>query len=335
MGLTQTDSTFTATAQSAFVASIHGVRDTGTPLGTVITKPLDELHDTSDTATWHQSEGVVPTSTPYVPPTGVGDTVQVSVTKPYPTLWYGTYTKAGELSGNQLPLTLYNNYVRWVWVYVQYLKADGTNLSLDPSGAFPNTQYSQNLGLLPQIFTLLGVPIWDTNTIDVTLNFPTEATSARLLFCGLGNDAIDGGWRQYFPPDAYPDHIAPQGEVLFPALVTGIFTIGLTSFALLTDIDIAAAWASVRNAIDNNLTDIGEILDAMLGRPPFLTAAEAFSATVAAGGATYEDIAANGTGNVQNIWSILAGLASIIPKVIFNPAAEQVVAQIAGAILGR
>ncbi len=71
VGLTQTDSTFTATAQSAFVASIHGVRDTGTPLGTVITKPLDELQDTTDTATWHQSEGVVPTSTPYVPPTGV------------------------------------------------------------------------------------------------------------------------------------------------------------------------------------------------------------------------------------------------------------------------
>ncbi len=248
VGLTQTDSTFTATAQSAFVDSIHGVRDTGTPLGTVITKPLDELQDTTDTATWHQSEGVVPTSTPYVPPTGVGDTVQVNVTKPYPTLWYGTYTKAGELSGNQLPLTLYNNYVRWVWVYVQYLKADGTNLNLDPSASFPNTPNAKNVGLLPQIFTLLGIPIWDTNTITPTLEFPAEATSARLLFCGLGNDAIDGGWTQYFPPDAYPaGQIAPQKEVLFPALVTGIFTIGLTAFALLTDIDIAATWATIRD----------------------------------------------------------------------------------------
>ena len=51
---------------------------------------------------------------------------------------------------------------------------------------------------------MLGIPIWDTNTIDVTLDFPPDATTARLLYCGLGNDAIDGGWRQYFPADAYP-----------------------------------------------------------------------------------------------------------------------------------
>ncbi len=73
-------------------------------------------------------------------------------------------------------------------------------------------------------------------------------------------------------------------------------------------------------------------MEAML-QATLLTAAEAFAATVAAGGATYEDIANNG-GSAANIWSILAGLGSIIPKVIFNPAAGQVWLEIAGAIVG-
>ena len=81
-----------------------------------------------------------------------------------------------------------------------------------------------------------GIPLWDTNTVDVTLTFPPEAHTARLLYCGLGNDAVAGGWRQYFPADAYPDRIAPSDEVLFPALVTGLLTIGVNFFALTADI---------------------------------------------------------------------------------------------------
>jgi len=40
---------------------------------------------------------------------------------------------------------------------------------------------------VPQVFTVLGVPIWDQNTFDVTLEFPKEAHTARLLYCGLGS----------------------------------------------------------------------------------------------------------------------------------------------------
>ncbi len=55
---------------------------------------------------------------------------------------------------------------------------------------------------------------------------------------------------------------------------------------------------------------------------------------MAAGGATYEDIANNG-GSASNIWSILAGLGAIIPKVLFTPGAEnKVVVGIAAAIVG-
>ena len=42
--------------------------------------------------------------------------------------------------------------------------------------------------------------------------------------------------------------IAPQDEVLFASLITGIATIGLSVFALATDIDIARTWAAVPRA---------------------------------------------------------------------------------------
>ena len=329
--LNQTDTTFTATARSAFVAGIQGVRDTGS-LGKVINQPLDEIHDTHDTSTWHQPEGVIIPATPYQPPTGLQSGVSAQVQNTG--LLYGTYTALnGALSGRQVPLKLYNNYVRWVWVYVQYLKADGTNLSLNAGATFPNTKFSHSLGLLPQIFTLLGVPIWDSNTIEVTLDFPAEATTARLLFCGLGNDAVAGGWRQYFQADAYPDHIAPQDEVLFPALMTGIISIGLTSFALLTDLDIATTWASMRRVILGDVNEVMQLLSAIPATAS-LTAAESFAALVAGGGATYEDIA-NNHGDIHNIWSILLSVGSIIPKIIFNPGTEGVWVDVANILLAE
>ena len=338
--LNSTDQTFTTTARSAFVAGVRGVRDTGgppTPLGKVVDRPLDELHDTADTSTWHQPEGVVPTATPYVPPTGEQATVDVHVTNPYPTLVYGTYTQVtGALSNRQVPLKLYNNYVRWVSVFVQYVEADGTNLTFNPQPTFPDTRHAKSLGLLPQIFTVLGVPIWDTNTIAVTLDFPPEASKARLLFCGLGDNAIGGGWRQYFPADAYPDHIAPQDEVLFASLMTGILSIGLTAFALLTDLDIATTWAAIRrsNADIALAIDLGETVAQAISGTQLLTAAESFAALVASGGATYEDIANNG-GSAANIWNTLLSIGSIIPKIIFNPAAEEALASVAETIVAE
>ena len=316
--LNRTDPNFTATARSAFIAGIQGVRNTGS-LGKVINQPLDEIHDEQDSSTWHVPEGVVIAPTPYVPPSGVGAGVQVQVQNPFPTLLYGTYTQLnGALSGGQLPLKLYNNYVRWVWVYVQYLKADGTNLSLSPVAKFPHTKYAKSLGLLPQIFTLLGIPLWDTNTIEVTLDFPPEATSARLLFCGLGSDLEDGGWRQYFPADAYPNLIAPQDEVLFASVTTGILSIGLTAFALLTDLDIATTWAALGQIIEEDTEGLEQALIDLVQQAPTLTATETVAMLVAAGGATAEDIIANGF-SLSNFWAILEALGTLIPRLIFEP----------------
>ena len=170
-------------------------------------------------------------------------------------------------------------------------------------------------------FTVLGVPIWDTNTITKTLNFPEGAHTARLLFCGLGSNLQDGSWRQYFPADAYLDAngnqmIAPQDEVLFASLVTGILTIGLTVFALFIDLDISTTWAALRKDI-SNLT-----LERYLSlKTPFRLvwpAAEGLALGVAAGGETYESIKNNG-GSTENIWSILLQLGSVIPKDHLQP----------------
>jgi hypothetical protein len=329
--LNTTDTTFTSNARSAIVAGIHGVRDTG-DLGKVINRPLDELQDPTDTATWHQPEGVVPTPMPYVPPSGEQATVDVQVSNTG--FWYGTQTNLnGPLSGRQVPLRLYNNYVRWVWVYVQYLKVDGTNLSLDPNATWPDTPHAHSLGLLPQIFTVLGAPIWDTNTIDVTLQYPLEAATARILFCGLGNNAIDGGWRQYFPADAYPSGaIAPQDEVIVASLTTGMLTIGVTAFALLTDINVATTFAAIRRFINDDVNAFKEAVEGIT-RITGLTATEAVAAAVAAGAATAGDITNNG-GSVANIWNTLLSFGTIIPKVIFAVVANAFWAKVAATVVG-
>ena len=328
--LNSTDQTFASTARSAFVAGARGVRDTG-DLGKVVNRPLDELHDPGDTSTWHQPEGVVPTATPYVPSTGEQATVDVHIKNTG--LLYGTKTEPnGSLSGRQVPLRLYNDYVRWVWVYAQYLKADGTNLSIDPNAAWPNTRHAKSVGLLPQIFTILGVPIWDTNTIDVTLDFPPEASSARILYCGLGDNAIDGGWRQYFPADAYPSGaIAPTDEVSVASVTTGMLTIGITAFALLTDVAVAATFAAIRRFIDD---DVSAFRDAVEGitRITGLTATEAVGAAVAAGAATAGDITSNG-GSTANIWNTLLTFGTIIPKALFAVVANAFWAKVAATVV--
>jgi hypothetical protein len=314
------DPTFAQSAKSALSAGVRGVRDSA-ELGAVIDKPLEQQPPAVTTKTWVQPEGVNPQPTPYSRSLAAGAGLDINVKNPG--FLFGTRTVVnGAYANGKVPLKIYNNFVRWVWVYVQYLGKDGQNLSANNQASFPDTKYSQSLGLLPQVFTVLGVPIWDTNTIDVTLDFPQGAHTARLLYCGLGADALGEGWRQYFPKDAYPDRIAPTDEVLFPSLMTGILTIGVNVFALAVDIDIAATWGALRKVVVARASDPATFaeLSALINATTALTASEALAASVAAGGATYADIKSNG-GNTANIWSILLGLGNAIAKLIFNPRA--------------
>ena len=328
--LNKTDPGFVQALRSGLSAAITGVRDNA-QLGAVINKPLDQ-DPAAQTQTWVQPEGVIPQSQPYAGSPQLGAGVDIKVKNPG-TL-FGTQTVVnGSYSSGLVPLKLYNNYVRWVWVYVQYLGANSENLSANTNPKWPDTKYAQSLGLLPQIFTILGIPLWGTNTIDVTLNFPPGAHTARLLFCGLGSD-INGGWRQYFPADAYPDRIAPTDEVLFAAVITGILTIGLTVFALVADGDITATWDGLRAQVAGNPGLVQIAITAVLqDSAGVLTGAESAALAIASGGATYADFKANGW-SLSNIWSILESLSSVIPKIIFGPATQGFWFNVATEIIG-
>jgi hypothetical protein len=327
--LNQTDPGFVQALRSGLSAAVTGVRDNA-HLGAVINKPLDQ-DPAAQTQTWVQPEGVIPQSQPYAGSPQLGAGLDIKVKNPG--VLFGTQTVVnGSYSSGSVPLKLYNNYVRWVWVYVQYLGANNENLSANTDPTWPDTKYSQSLGLVAPVFTILGIPVPNTNTIDVTLNFPPGAHTARILFCGLGSDINGGGWRQYFPADAYPDRIAPTDEVLFPSLTTGILTIGLTAFALAADFDIGAAWASINGPIAHNPFATQAALQAFLKTgASVLTGVEGVGLTVAAGTASYADIKG---GNASNIWSSLLALGSVIPKVIFGPNSEQFWTDVALTIIG-
>ncbi len=332
--LNQTYGDFVTNLNQGVADGVKAVRNSG-DLGQVIDKPVSAYPIGTPFKTWAQPQGVTPKPKPYTAPSGadaggIQATLKVAY-EPFQVpvsngLVFGTGTQmTSGYSNGQVQLTIYNNYVRWLWAYVQYIGKDGKNLSTGP-GKWPDTRYSLNLAVVPQVFTVLGVPLWDTNSVPVTLNFPQGAHTARLLYCGLGSNAVGAGWRQYFPADAYGGGssnslIAPQDEVLFPALMTGIFTIGLTAFALLTDLDIATTWAQLRKITDDNIEAMEHILVSLLTQAPYFTAAETFATTVSAGAATYEDVA-NG-GGLKNIWNTLLNLCSAIPKILFNPANQQ------------
>jgi hypothetical protein len=339
--LNQTDGNFTSALKDGVTAGLKGVRNSG-DLGQVIDKPLDSYPKGTPVKTWVQSQGVTPQTKPYTPPaTAAGGGIQAMLKVGYEPfqvpvsngLVFGTGTQiTSGYSNGQVQLKIYNNWVRWVWAYVQYIGKDGANLSLNAQASWPDTRYSQSLAVVPQVFTVLGVPIWDTNTVDVTLNFPKDAHTARLLYCGLGSDINGGGWRQYWPAGAYPDRIAPTDEALFAALTTGIVTIGINVFALATDIAAAAAWTAIRQNFEGAI-DAWDAMLALTRASPVLTAAETAGTLVAAGGATYADIEGRGN-NVTNLWSILVSLASAIPKILFSPATDKFWGRVAAGLIG-
>jgi hypothetical protein len=179
------------------------------------------------------------------------------------------------------------------------------------------SEFSQSLAIVPQVFTVLGVPIWDTNTVDVTLTFPADAYKARLLYCGLGNDTYGGGWRQYFPASAYAGRIAPTDEVIFPATLTGVFTIALNVFAIASDAAISGYWAAIHGDVQGLTNDFLEAIES-LGN--IMTAVESLGMAVTGGYATYQDIEHGDASS--NLWNLVLSMASMIPKMLFTKSGE-------------
>jgi len=313
--LNETDARFKRNTRAAISAGITGVRDEP-DLGAVIDKPLDE-DPAASTKTWIQPQGMSTQTEPYGQHLQAQAGLQAKLKNNG--FLYGTRTviRPGGYNNGKVPIKLYNNFVRWIWVYVQYIGANGENLSASASPTFPDTKHAQSICVVPQVFTLFGAPLWDTNTVEFTLDFPPEAHTARLLYCGMGSDALDGSWQQYFPSGAYAKVLGPVDEVWLPGLTTGIVTIGLNVFALAADIDIAVTWKQVRQYFATPATakkNLGELLSGAVK----LTAAETTALGVISGGAIAEDILHRGE-NLHNMWSLIVGIASAIPKIIFNP----------------
>jgi len=316
--LNDTDARFTAAAAASVSGGIAAVRDTAV-LGAVTGQPLDE-EPAASTATWVQPQGIVPRAQPAAQAAAAA-AAGVSVKVKNPGFLSGTYTRAGSLSGTKVPVTVYNNYVRWIWVYVQYLGPGGVNLSIDPKASFPDTKYSRFAGVLPQVFTVFGVPLWDTNTLGITLDFPAGALSARLLYCSLGADLVGGGWRQYFPPGAYSGKIAPEDEVLYPALATGILSIGMNAFALACDIQLARTWGVIKEEFGSltrgNFGRYAEAWEPLTRGSLKLTVAEALATAVCGGSALYATLGQFRV-SAANLWGLLLRMASVVPKLIFS-----------------
>jgi hypothetical protein len=326
--LNDSDPRFMTATKSSVSAGITAVRDTDS-LGAVIDQPLDEEPGAS-AATWVQPVGVNPAPQAYT--TALSARAGIDIKVKDQGFLFGTKTVVnGSYAGGKVPLRIYNNFVRWVWVYVQYLGEGGKNLSADPAAKFPDTKYAKSLVIVPQVFTVFGVPLWDTNTVEVSLEFPKGAHTARLLYCGLGSDIFGGGWRQYFPPEAYPDAIAPTDEVWVPALCTGTLCIGLNAFALASDIQLARSWTDIRKELADPETAY-IAMDAVESGTLKLTAAEAFTNLVASGGATYLDIAHRGE-NINNVWNLWLGFATVVPKLLFTPRAVEFWADLAVDLL--
>jgi len=332
--LNDTDVRFTEATRASVLGGITAVRDTGS-LGVVTDKPLDD-DLAAQTKTWVQPLGIVPRSQPAAE---VAAQSAVSVKVANTGFLFGTHTKAGAYSGGKVPVTVSNDFVRWIWVYVQYLGAGGVNLSAKADATFPDTPNAKFLGVLPQIFTTFGIP-WGAfvpvdalkNTTEVTLEFPAGAVSARLLYCSLGADIWGGGWRQYFPGNAYPGAIAPTDEVLYPALCTGVLSFGLNALALASDIQLARTWTSVRNSFGSRQIVTEAPWAPLLRNTIKLTAAEVACTTVCAGLALYATLAQFGA-DIKNMWGLITRMGSVIPKLLFNPKTSPVWKKVALSLL--
>jgi hypothetical protein len=309
--LNNTDTRFTTAATASVMGGITAVRDTGS-LGEVSDGPLED-DPGALTKTWVQPQGLVPQSQPAAQ---VAAQSGLSVKVQNPGWLTGTKTQAGGLSGTKVELTVYNNYVRWIWVYVQYLGTGGNNLSTNPKATFPDGKYSKFLGVLQAVPTVFGLPLLYSNSLKVTLDFPPGAVSARLLYCSLGADIVGGGWRQYFPPKAYPDGaIAPTDEVQDAALATGVLCIGLNLIALAADIELVRTWTTVRAFFkDPEITR--EAMEGLLSLAFKVTVGEALTRAVCGGFALYSTLADLKV-NISNLWGLLVQMGTIVPKLLF------------------
>ena len=111
---------------------------------------------------------------------------------------FNGYSCALTSSDTTVTLTATNWYLRYLGLYVQFLKDDGNNpptvvpVSELPAGIVPNDLFvtENNEFLVSQInpeFTIYGIPVQSSSSAPFTFSFPSSvATSAKVIASGLG-----------------------------------------------------------------------------------------------------------------------------------------------------
>jgi len=164
----------------------------------------------------------------------------------------------GTAPSPQVSLTLYNWYVRFLGIYLQFLEADGiTPLTLTDIPEYvagtiipqhdktSDTPTEMFIGVLGPIFTILGIPTWP-GFLTPTFTVPQEASTVRILASGIGAGARN-----------YPETLLP-GEVM-----TGVVSYGGT--AMLCAMGAAASLAPVMQTVVGIARVLAQQLISILG----------------------------------------------------------------------
>jgi hypothetical protein len=206
-----------------------------------------------------------------------------------------------------IPIKVWNNYVRYLSAYVQYLDGQGNPLPIsNPSGQ--DTQYSQFLVNVQDMPELFGIPFMENHNYgSATLTFPDGATAARLLICSLGSNRKGPTWRDFFPADAYPDRVNPD-ECSVPVLFTSLFDIGIPVMFLAMDVSTATVLQTARSYLKQDVMPMVRVLSPILRSLEVLSIAAVFIA----GGVTATQLQNAGVSELASMWNVLKDTASIL-----------------------
>lgn len=156
-------------------------------------------------------------------------------------------------------LKVTNNYARFLGIYVQYFDGSGKQVHQVPQGLV-DTDYAQSIAVGMPINIISGIPIPDSSTSTFTVTLPDGATSARVLYVGLGNSRFDSpDWSSYFVDSSggspYSALYNPPEAKLAIAL-TSVINLGFPAVLLVMDTIAAAGYQRAVDAIKEEEGDI-------------------------------------------------------------------------------
>ena len=228
-----------------------------TTLGANVTNidPTDstalEATESTNGAIWTLYDGMPTVDQSDVNAAAENSGVSYKLTDQSPGHGYSVTVSNVDTSNSKITISVKNWYLRYLSLYVRYLKANGDPISVsdvvsDLGGEsavedlFPlyeccsewNGTYDFFLNLVSPEYVILGMPI-ESTTIDVTFPMPESASSFLILAGGIGRGS-----------DPYPDALVPG------ATMTGIFN--LSTPPLFLALNAAAGYASLTKSLEGN-----------------------------------------------------------------------------------